>query len=218
MNVFFVASYATLWLLVAALLLAVLVLARQVGLIHRRIPPIGARMGNPGPEVGAQVPDLKGVDVHGRPVELGVKHGKRTLVVFVAPSCPACAELAPALVSIAKSERSTLEVILVTPRGDEKEALTFAKKYKLESLPLLVSPEATQQFQVSSTPYALLIDEAGVLRAKGLVNNIDHLESLLTALAIGHPTMESFAAANGNGHAHTPAADSVPVGLSQPRA
>ena len=218
MDVFFVASYTTLWLLVAALVLAVLVLARQVGLIYRRIPPIGARMGNPGPEVGAQVPELKGVDVRGRPVELGVKRGKRTLLVFVAPSCPACAELAPALVSIARSERSTLEVVLVTPRGDQKEALAFARKYRLETLPLLVSPELTQEFHVSSTPYALLIDEAGVVRAKGLTNNIDHLESLLTALAIGHPTMESLAAANGNGHAQSAAVDSVPIGLSQPRA
>jgi hypothetical protein len=36
-------------------------------------------------------------------------------------------------------------------------------------------------FQVSKLPYAVLVDEHGFVRAKGLVNSREQLESLFTA-------------------------------------
>ena len=36
-------------------------------------------------------------------------------------------------------------------------------------------------FKVSKLPYAVLIDEKGVVRSKGLINNREQLESLLMA-------------------------------------
>jgi hypothetical protein len=45
-------SYVALWLLVTLLLLAVFTLARQVGILHTRLGPVGARMVNAGLEIG----------------------------------------------------------------------------------------------------------------------------------------------------------------------
>ncbi|HIE82758.1 MAG TPA: thiol-disulfide isomerase, partial [Dehalococcoidia bacterium] len=36
-------------------------------------------------------------------------------------------------------------------------------------------------FKVSKLPYAVLIDDAGIIRSKGLINNREQLESLLVA-------------------------------------
>ena len=47
-------------------------------------------------------------------------------------------------------------------------------------------------FQVGKLPYAILLDAAGVIRAKGLVNNREHLESLLIAEETGFGTIQAY--------------------------
>jgi methylamine dehydrogenase accessory protein MauD len=37
------------------------------------------------------------------------------------------------------------------------------------------------RFQIGKLPYAVLLDEAGVIASQGLVNSREHLESLLEA-------------------------------------
>ncbi len=49
-------SQLVLWILVLVLSAAVVVLARQVGLLHERISPTGALALSKGPSVGAQAP------------------------------------------------------------------------------------------------------------------------------------------------------------------
>ena len=46
--------------------------------------------------------------------------------------------------------------------------------------------------QVSENPYAALIDKAGTLRAKGLVNSREQLESLFTAKELGVASVQEF--------------------------
>lgn len=211
-------SYLALWALTVMLLVIVLVLARQIGLLHTRIPPVGARMGNPGPAVGETVPQASGVAIDGRRVSIGGKRPRQTLLVFVTPTCESCHHLAPSLRSIARSERSRLETILVCPRGEAAEAERFVRQLKLESLPLILSSELAELYRVATTPYALLVDEAGVLSAKGLVNHIEHLESLLTALDMGHPSEESRQMAGESGRGPVATLDTTPGRASRPRA
>jgi len=45
---------------------------------------------------------------------------------------------------------------------------------------------------VSRLPYAVLIDERGVIRAKGLVNSREHLESLFNAKELGVGTVQDY--------------------------
>ncbi|KAG1433387.1 hypothetical protein G6F57_022188 [Rhizopus arrhizus] len=51
------------------------------------------------------------------------------------------------------------------------------------------------KFQISKLPYAVLIDESGVLRAKGLINSREQLESLFTAKELGVASVQDFLAA-----------------------
>ena len=52
MNSLMIVSQVGLWVIVSFLLLAVFALVRQVGLLHRRIAPSGARMTTDGPAIG----------------------------------------------------------------------------------------------------------------------------------------------------------------------
>ena len=45
---------------------------------------------------------------------------------------------------------------------------------------------------MSRLPYAVLLDERGVIRAKGLVNNREQLESLFNAKEIGVASVQDY--------------------------
>lgn len=47
-------------------------------------------------------------------------------------------------------------------------------------------------YQVSRLPFAALLDEAGVLRARGLVNSREHLESLFEAKRLGVASLQDY--------------------------
>ncbi|HET8580135.1 MAG TPA: thioredoxin-like domain-containing protein [Nitrospiraceae bacterium] len=194
------ASYVALWIVVAVLVMAVLVFARQIGLLHRRLPPLGARMENAGPEIGTEPPPVTGLTTEGRPVRLGHVGGKRSLLVFVSPTCEVCRDLAPAVRSLERSERSRLDLLLVSIRGNATENRSFIRQHKLDDVPLIVSPELGDEYRIPSTPYAVLVDRDGLVRAKGIVNNLEHLESLLNAAEMGHPSVESLIHARHHEH------------------
>ena len=47
-------------------------------------------------------------------------------------------------------------------------------------------------YQVEKLPFAVLLDDKGVLRAKGLTNNREHLESLFEAMEQGVASIQEF--------------------------
>lgn len=193
MNGIWLISYLALWVVVLFSLLALFVLARQIGLLHRRFGPANARMENEGLEIGEVAPELNAFDLQGQEVSLGSKRGKETLFVFMSATCPACQELAPALRSISASERGSLEVVVVSLDSDEAKNRDFVARHKLEKIPYVVSQGLSLQYKVFAPPYGLLIDKHGVVRAKGVVNHLEHLESLINAADSGYPSMESWA-------------------------
>jgi len=79
--------------------------------------------------------------------------------------------------------------------GDDAEQRSMIREFGLESLPYVNSPQVGMTFHVGKLPYAVLIDAAGVIRAKGLVNNREHLESLLVAEETGFGTIQAYLSA-----------------------
>lgn len=49
-------------------------------------------------------------------------------------------------------------------------------------------------FQVGKIPYGVLLDAGGIIRAKGLTNTREHLESLLEADKTGFASLQQFMA------------------------
>lgn len=168
-------------------------LGRQIGLLHRRLGPSSARMTNAGPEIGEFAPKFDAVDVAGREVSLASDSGKQTLLVFISATCPACSELMPALRSVKHSEAKILEVVLVSLGGDDQMNRNFIARHKLEEIFYVASKDLGTQYGVVAPPYGVLIDGLGVVRSKGVINHLEHLESLLEAAQLNYPSMESWA-------------------------
>jgi methylamine dehydrogenase accessory protein MauD len=49
-------------------------------------------------------------------------------------------------------------------------------------------------FHVSKLPFAVLIDKDGVIRAKGLVNSREQIESLFNAMEFGVKSLQEYVA------------------------
>lgn len=63
-------SYLLLWVVLGLLILVTLALARQIGILHRRIPPIGARTANPGPDIGDEVTQFSLAGLNNSPIAI----------------------------------------------------------------------------------------------------------------------------------------------------
>lgn len=186
-------SNVVLWVLVLALAAVLLALTRQLGILHERIAPAGALMLNRGLTVGEPAPQIEVTDLEGRAHRVGEVRGdgRSTLLLFVAPSCPVCKTLLPAVKSSRRDERRWLDVLLASD-GDVAEQRSFVRSHGLEDIPYVVSAALGLAFQVSRLPFAALVDEQGILRARGLVNSREHLESLFEAKRLGVASLQHY--------------------------
>jgi methylamine dehydrogenase accessory protein MauD len=191
MNEALVVSNLVLWVVVLALLVAVFALARQIGVLYERVAPMGALMMDSGPKVGTASPVFTLTDLAGRPVNIGAPALSSTLLFFLSPTCPVCKKLLPILKSTAASERRWLSILLASD-GEEAEQRAFIRRARLESFPYVLSTPLGVAYQVSKLPYAVLLDERGIVRAKGLVNSREQLESLFTAKDLGVASIQDF--------------------------
>lgn len=173
------ASYIALWLLVLVLLAGFLVMARQIGVLHTRLPSRTARMVNAGPDIGDRIEPFEAADLFGRPVKLPSPGGKNTLLVFVSATCRACVGVVTGLKSLRRTEGDTLRIILVALAGGGPDShRSFAKRYRL-AFPYLVGSDLSTKYRIGVTPYAVLLDPEGVVYSKGVVNHLEDVESLL---------------------------------------
>jgi methylamine dehydrogenase accessory protein MauD len=191
MNEALIVSNVLLWLAVLALLVVVIALSRQIGILYERIAPMGALMMDSGPKVGEaslvfQLPTLGGGDL-----QLGTPGPRSTLLFFLSPTCPVCKKLLPILKSVKKSEGDKLDVVLASD-GNPPEHEEFRRRADLGAFAYVLSAELGMRYHVSKLPYAVLIDEAGRVRAKGLVNSREQLDSLFAARELGIASVQEY--------------------------
>lgn len=186
-------SVIVLWIVVLCLLAVVLALTRQLGVLHERIAPVGALMLNRGLAVGEPAPAIDVVDLHGANLRLGAPRtdGKSTLLLFVSPTCPVCKSLLPIVKSSGRDERDWLHIILASD-GNTDEHRDYIRANGLGGIPYVLSAPLGMTYQVSRLPFAALLDEAGVLRARGLINSREHLESLFEAKRLGVASLQDY--------------------------
>ena len=222
---------ALLWLVVLALVLVVLALARQIGVLHERLRPVGALQIAPGLKVGEAAPvielrSLTRASLLDRQEKAGLnsvsgalppqiasdqaaalqssfKIGaarvteRDTLLLFVSPTCPVCKTLLPSLKAIRRGERG-VDVVLASD-GARLEHLDFIARESLEEFPYVLSEQLGITYGAGRLPYAVLIDSRGIVRATGLVNTREQLDSLFEAKTYGVANIQEFSA--GRSHA-----------------
>jgi len=201
-------STILLWLVVLALLLLVLALSRQIGVLYERVAPIGALTMDKGAAVREAAPEQTVTDIAGGQHLIGGVQARSQLLFFLSPTCPVCKKLLPALKSVAQAEKQWLQVMLASD-GEMPEHLAFIQRAKLQAFPYVLSSTLGMSFHISKLPYAVLIDENGIVRAKGLINSREHLESLFTAKELGVASVQDYLAGR-EGQANTPTLQETP--------
>jgi methylamine dehydrogenase accessory protein MauD len=169
------ASYVLLWALVVLLTIAVVALARQIGTLHLRLGPRGAlELDDEGPELGSALPPTEATDVDDRPVVIGGP-GAAQMLMFVSPGCMVCERVLPSVPVVA--DMGHLTPFVVTDVDAEETKLTYSKK-KLNAQ-LIPGRDLVARLGVPGTPYVVITDRQGIVRAKGTVNNLEQMEGLV---------------------------------------
>lgn len=179
------------WVVILAFGVALIALARQVGILHMRVAPAGALATAGGASVGDDTEGLMGQSVDGRMLTLG---GARPgvplrLLMFVSAQCPLCKALIPVARSFAQDERVALTFV-----GDDDPAAQRAMivQQGLQDYDFVNDEAVGRTLGVGKLPFAVLIDEDGKILSKGLVNSREHLESLLIAHEMGVRTVQDY--------------------------
>lgn len=135
----------------AGLAIAVLALAREVGMLRLRLGPGSAlEISHEGPELGGRTALVERFETGPR-TELA-------LAVFTSDGCRVCKALAPAVDSLRREPALAVETF---DEGAE--------------------PEVWEALAVPGSPYAIAIAADGTVAAKGTFNNLAQLESILAA-------------------------------------
>ena len=191
MNQALIVSNVLLWFAVLALLVVVIALSRQIGILYERVAPMGALMMDAGPKVGDAAPLFELSTLDGAALRLGGARARSTLVFFLSPTCPVCKKLLPILKSVRAAEGRWLDIVFASD-GERPAHDEFRRRAALGDFPYVLSAELGLRYQVSKLPYALLIDEAGRVRAKGLVNTREQLDSLFAARELGVASVQDY--------------------------
>jgi hypothetical protein len=133
----------------AGLGVAVLALAREVGMLRLRLGPGSAlEIPEEGPALGVRSDLIERLEVNST-TDLA-------LAVFLSEACPVCRSLEPAISSLAREP--SLAVAVFDEYSDA---------------------EVWRAHEVPGSPFAVALDGDGTVRAKGTFNNLAQLESVL---------------------------------------
>jgi methylamine dehydrogenase accessory protein MauD len=169
------ASYIVLWLLVLVLCIVVVALARQIGTLYLRLGPRGAlEIDDEGPPLGEAPQSVETRDTDGQVIHVGGP-GEPQLLMFISPGCHVCEQVLPSLPVVAHEAR--LSPIVISDVDAEETALVFATK--AVSAPIVPGIEIARRYEVPGTPYVVVLDDSGVVKAKGTVNNLEQMEGLI---------------------------------------
>jgi methylamine dehydrogenase accessory protein MauD len=186
-----VVSQVVSWTVILGLAVALLALARQLGVLHMRIAPAGALVTGHGPAVGGAAPQMDVTTIDGAPLRIGQTRGRMQLMLFVSPSCPLCKDLIPVAKNFARREKLDL---LFVGDDDLAEQRVLIARAGLEGFSFVNSPIVGRVYHVDRLPHAVLIGGDGVILSKGLVNSREHLESLVTAHEMGVVSVQDYLA------------------------
>lgn len=158
---------------------AILALAREIGLLTRRLPPAPALKSDEGPGVGNPLPPFDMIEVAtgaARPIESGF--GRSAVLLFLSSRCKPCIALLNDLEAVAGDwPEIELVPIMSSPSRGEAKAAYEQSTYRG---PLFVDRGAAMgAVGVTRTPHALLVSADGVVEAQGVVNNREMVGSLI---------------------------------------
>lgn len=135
---------------------------------------------NRGLPVGEQAPSFTAINDDGNTVNLNDFLGQRCILAFISPGCSACAETVEALNAALRAEQNL--VVLLIGGTDHEANHAYAVEHDAQMSILTPASDATQElYRVRGVPFVFVLDKAGIICAKGVVNEGKHLQDLLTS-------------------------------------
>jgi len=143
-----------------------LLLAANIALI-RQNRELKAQLSQPPPTMeavpGSQVPDLRGFDEQGKPLEvLYGKEPRKTLVLVYSPACHFCDENWPKWFAVVPTlDPAAVRPVLVDVTATSTQA--FLAAHHLAGVPVFVQidPRAALGYRFQLTPQTILVDSTG---------------------------------------------------------
>ena len=171
-------------LLVAVLGLAFLVLGalRALGVVNWRLDQMEAmrpsRIGREGLKVGRKAPDFTLPSAGGGEGSLAGFAGRKVLLVLTQSGCGPCQEIVPELNRL--HERGEYQVLVVN-NGDPEATRQWVAETKAR-FPVLAQEKfsLSKRYEVYVTPFAFVIDEQGIITAKGIAGSKQYLGYVLS--------------------------------------
>ncbi len=180
-------SYVVLWVVVLGMGVLVLLLYRQLGIMY-----LGSAEGvsRDGLEKGTTAPDFSLADQYGATQRLANYRGRPVLLVFGSPHCSPCRTLLPQMHDWAKAHPDVVPIWLNAASNDE--SLKFVSETGA-TLPVAAYPPETNlmdKYKVRVTPFMFMLDEKGIIQAKGLVNTRSGLDLYYKELKTGRQSQQ----------------------------
>jgi methylamine dehydrogenase accessory protein MauD len=194
-------AFLALWAVVLFLGFLLLGALRALGLLSWRLEQLEAttpkRLGRDGLKPGKKAPDFTLPSADGKEVALHDFAGRKVLLVFTQSGCSPCKKIVPQLNRLGSHGDSE---VLVVNNGDADAARKWSAEVGAR-FPVLAQDRfsVSKRYEVFATPFAFLIDEKGVIFAKGVINNRQHIRYVLSGTRVGE--------SNGHAEAETAAAD-----------
>lgn len=153
----------------------VVALARQIGTLHLRLGPRGAlELDTEGPPLGEAPPPIDALALSGESITIGGP-GEAQLLLFVSPGCHVCEQVLPSLPAVASLGHFRPYVVTDVDVFDTRSSLDV----ETIAAPIIPGRDVAMRYEVPGTPYAVMLDTSGVVRAKGTVNNLEQMEGLV---------------------------------------
>jgi methylamine dehydrogenase accessory protein MauD len=182
MSPWWLVSFIPLWLLVLLLGFLLLGALRNQALLRWRLEQLEATMPSKinrnGLKPGARAPEFSLQSTAGDQVSLRDFAGRKILLTFTQSGCRPCRAVIPELEKL----QATGEIqVVVVNNGDLEATRNWTEKLSV-SFPVLVQEryELSKRYEAFATPFGFLIDERGVIASKGIINNRQHIEFVLS--------------------------------------
>jgi methylamine dehydrogenase accessory protein MauD len=178
MMLLLIISEVLLLLAVVALTLIVFALARQIGVLHERLAPLGAQEKPLAVTEGQEIPRVTMKTPEGQKLVIGdrLETGTYRAILFVASDCPICKRVMPAFAELV-GERVFNPVFVAD--GPLPEIINLRERAALPNIPFVTGPELALTLQVARLPTLVILDDRGALRVREIVNTRAQIETLI---------------------------------------
>lgn len=112
--------------------------------------------------------------------------GRQSILAFISPGCTPCATTIDVLHAFIQGGRDIAVLVVGSLKHEQNDAYAFEHH---AHIPILTpDSDVDEAYHVQVKPFVFVLDEAGIVRAKGGMNDREHLEALLIA-AFPTPTV-----------------------------